>query len=428
MPFKEEITFFAKTNFRNEAQKFGIKDKDRRCHFYVIGRTGMGKTTLLENLIISDIYSNKGLALIDPHGDFALKILDSIPSWRVNDVVYFNPADIEHPFAFNLLENVNPDHKHLVASSLISVFKKIWADSWGPRLEHILRNSILALLEYPGSTLLGIIKLLTHEEFRVQVVNPLKDPVVRAFWQQEFASYPPRLKEEAISPVLNKVGQFLTTSPVRNIVAQTKSSMDLGQLMDRQKILVLNLSKSQMGEDASSLLGAMMITKLQIAAMQRATLSEEERKDFYVYVDEAHNFATDSFADILSEARKYHLCLTLAHQYINQLDEKVKDAIFGNVGTLVSFRVGIEDALFLGKEFAPTFTQQDLVNLPAYHIYLKLMIDGATSAPFSALTLPPAPLSFKQDQREKIIKNCRNWYTKPRQMVEDKIEKWLKGK
>jgi CxxC-x17-CxxC domain-containing protein len=420
----QEITFFAKTNFRNQQRVFGIKTDDRRRHMYVIGKTGMGKTNLLENLVIQDIQHGHGVAFIDPHGDTAEKIIKAIPASRINDVIYFNPADQEFPLAFNVMESVNLEHRHLVASGLVGVFKKIWADSWGPRLEYILRNAILALLEYPGSTLLGVTRILVDKEYRKRVVDKVTDPVVKSFWVDEFTKWNDRVLQEVIAPIQNKVGQFLSSSLIRNIVGQTKSSFDVREAMDAQKILILNLAKGRIGEDNSALLGAMMITKIQLAAMGRVDIEEEDRKDFYLYVDEFQNFATESFANILSEARKYRLSLILANQYVSQVDEKVRDAIFGNAGTIISFRVGAADAEFLEKEFEPVFMVNDLVNLPKFNVYLKLMIDGVAGDAFSATVLPPIELRGTVENIEKVIRISRERYTSKKQDVEDKIRRW----
>lgn len=428
MPFNtkqtptDEICYFASTSYHNKNIKFGIKKDDRRRHVYIVGKTGMGKTNLLENMIFNDIMSGHGCCYVDPHGDTAEKILSFIPSHRINDVIYFNPSDLEHPIAFNVLESVDPRFRHLVASGLVAVFKKLWADSWGPRLEYILRYCILALLDYPGSTLLGINRMLYDKAYRGKVVEKITDPVVRAFWMDEFPKWNDRVLQEVISPIQNKVGQFLSTALIRNIVGQVLSTINIRKIMDEKKILILNLSKGRIGEDASKLLGAMLITKIQLAAMSRVDIPEEERADFYLYVDEFQNFATDSFADILSEARKYRLNLIIAHQYIEQLGEVVKPAVFGNVGTMIVFRVGAADAEELEKEFEPFLTIQDIVNLPKYHIYLKLMIDGVTSDPFSAVTLPP--LSQRTYNEEKIIQSTRERYTVSRELVEDKIRRW----
>lgn len=419
-----EITILAETNFRNAKRSFGIKRDDRRRHVYIIGKTGMGKTTLLENMIISDIIHGEGCCYIDPHGDTAEKVLNYIPSNRVNDVVYINPADSDFPIAFNILEAVDENHKHLIASGIVAVFKKQFAESWGPRLEYILRNAVLALLDYPGSTLLGIMRILVDKDYRDKVIEKIKDPVVRSFWTNEYSKWNERTLQEVISPIQNKVGQFLSNFLIRNIVGQVKSTIDLREIMDKKKILILNLSKGRIGEDTMQLLGSMIVTKLFMAAMSRVDIPEKERPDFYLYVDEFQNFATDAFASILSEARKYRLNLTVAHQYILQLPETVAAAIFGNVGTMICFRVGAADAEELVKEFTPFFLEEDLVNLPAFAIYLKLMIDGISSDPFSANTLPPLFDEMITDNTDKVIKVSRERYAHPRAVVEDKINRW----
>lgn len=424
MSQQNDITFFAKTNFRNAERVFGIKQDDRRRHMYVIGKTGMGKTNLLENLAIQDIQKGHGIAFIDPHGDTAEKLIKAIPSHRINDVIYFNPADQDFPIAFNVMEKVDPEYRHLVASGLVGVFKKIWADSWGPRLEYILRNAILGLLEYPGSTLLGVTRILVDKSYRERVVEKITDPVVRSFWVDEFSKWDPRVLQEVISPIQNKVGQFLSSALIRNIVGQTVSSFDVRKVMDERKILIMNLSKGRLGEDNSALLGAMMITKIQLAAMGRVDIPEETRADFYLYVDEFQNFATESFANILSEARKYHLNLILANQYVTQIDEKVRDAIFGNAGSIISFRVGAMDAEFLEKEFEPVFMMNDIINLPKYQIYLKLMIDGIAGDAFSANVLPPIKVESDPETEAKIINSSRERYTTKKEEVEDKIRRW----
>jgi len=421
---QDEITFFAKTNFRNQERVFGIKMDDRRRHMYVIGKTGMGKTNLLENLAIQDIQKGHGIAFIDPHGDTAEKLIKAIPAHRINDVIYFNPADQEFPIAFNVMEKVSPEYRHLVASGLVGVFKKIWADSWGPRLEYILRNAILGLLEYPGSTLLGVTRILVDKSYRERVVEKITDPVVRSFWVDEFSKWDPRVLQEVISPIQNKVGQFLSSALIRNIVGQTVSSFDVRKIMDERKILIMNLSKGRLGEDNSALLGAMMITKIQLAAMGRVDIPEETRADFYLYVDEFQNFATESFANILSEARKYRLNLILANQYVTQIEEEVRDAIFGNAGSIISFRVGAMDAEFLEKEYEPVFMMNDIVNLPKYQVYLKLMIDGIAGDAFSATVLPPIKIEGDLETEQKIINASRERYTSKKEDVEDKIRRW----
>ncbi|HVY67697.1 MAG TPA: type IV secretion system DNA-binding domain-containing protein, partial [Patescibacteria group bacterium] len=429
MPDEEnQITVFAKTNFRNKEVPFGIKTDDRRRHMYLIGKTGMGKTTMMENMVIQDIRNGHGVAFLDPHGDSIQRILNSIPNNRVNDVIYFNPADLDYPVAFNILESVDQKFKHLVASGLMGVFTKIWANLWSARMEYILNNTILALLDSPGNTLLGITRMYVDKKYRKKIVDNIKDPMVKAFWTDEFANYNEKYRTEAIAPIQNKVGQFLSSGIIRNIVGQPRSTIDLREIMDKQKILIMDLSKGKVGEDNSALLGAMLVTKLQLAAMSRTDIPEAERKDFYLYVDEFQNFATDSFATILSEARKYRLNLIIGHQYIGQLvqdrNTKVRDAIFGNVGTLVVFRVGAEDAEYLVKEFEPIFTEVDIVNLPKYQILLKLMINGVASDPFSAITLPPNP-RYLTGNSEKTIKVSRERFSNPVAEVEDKISRWM---
>jgi CxxC-x17-CxxC domain-containing protein len=425
---KKDIIFFAKTNFRGQNVVFGIKKNDRRQHMYVIGKTGVGKTVLLRNIALQDIENGEGICIVDPHGEFVEEVIDRIPSHRVNDVVYFNPADTEYPVGFNVLQVPDPKYKHLVASDLMGIFTKIWANVWSARMEYILNNCVLALLDTPGTTLLGIIRILVDDDYRQKIVDNVKDPVVRSFWVNEYASWRDQFRNEAIAPIQNKVGQFLSTSLIRNIVGQSKSTIDIPEIMNSGKILLVNVSKGRIGEDNSALLGAMLITKIQLAAMERVRIPEEERRDFYLYVDEFQNFATDSFAGILSEARKYRLDLIIAHQYIGQLvtetTTKVRDAVFGNVGTLISFRVGASDAEFLEKEFLPEFNIQDLVNLENYNIYLKLMIDGVSSRPFSAVTLPPMEIGGPGGQREKIVRVSRERYSRPREEVEAKIAKW----
>ena len=420
----EKITVLAETNFRNQRTKFGIKTKDRRQHVYIIGKTGVGKSFLLQNMAIQDIQNGQGLAIVDPHGEFAEKMLDYIPSNRVNDVVYFNPADIDYPLTFNIMEKVDSEYRYLVASGLMGVFKKIWPDVWSARMEYILRNSVLAMLEYPGATLLGINRLLADKDYRCKVVEKITDPGVRAFWLNEFAKYPDKFREEAVAPIQNKVGQFISTPLIRNIIGQVKSSIDMREIMDQKKILIVNLSKGKIGEDASQLLGALVITKLQLAAMGRVDTPEHERKDFYLYVDEFQNFATNAFANILSEARKYKLCLTVAHQYMKQLPEEVRATIFGNVGSIVSFRVGGEDAAILEKEFKPRINAEDLMNLDMRDIYLKMTIDGQTAFPFSAKTID-LPKANDATYSEVISSSRQNW-GKPKEEIEREISDFTK--
>lgn len=425
LPLKElvdpkELTVLGKTDFRNISKEFGVKLDDRKRHIYVIGKSGTGKSTLLENMIIDDVIEGRGVVLVDPHGELADKVVDSIPEYRIKDAIIFDPADREFPLAFNLLESVGDDFKGMVASGFVGIFKKIFGNSWGPRLEHILRNTVLALLDYPNSTMLGIPRMLTEAAFRNQVVEQIKDVVVRDFWVNEFGAMDQKQRTEAVGPILNKVGQFLSTSTIRNIVGQPKSTIDIRQVMDEQKILIVNLSKGKIGEDNMALLGAMMVTKVQLAAMSRANVAADQRPDCFLYVDEFQNFATESFASILSEARKYNLGLTIAHQYIAQMSEEVKDAVIGNVGTLISFRIGGPDADVLVKEFEPVFDANDLLNLPKAHIYIKLLVDGIAPPAFSALTLPPKHI--EQSFRDQVVEFSRQHYTRPRAEVEEMIE------
>jgi len=425
VPLKEvedpsALTIIGKTDFRNKYSEFGVKLDDRKRHIYVIGKSGTGKSTLLENMVIDDINLGRGVIVVDPHGEFADKIIDSIPERRIQDVVVLDPADREWPIAFNLLEYVGEDFKGMVASGFVGIFKKIFGNSWGPRLEHILRNTVLALLETPGSTMLGIPRMLTDKQFRESVVVNITDPVIKDFWTHEWAGMDQKQQSEALGPILNKVGQFLSTGTIRNIVGQPKSTIDIRKIMDQQQILIVNLSKGKIGEDNSALLGAMIVTKVQLAAMSRANVAVADRPDCFLYVDEFQNFATDSFATILSEARKYNLGLTIAHQYIAQLPEEVRDAVIGNVGSMILFRVGVPDAEALAKEFEPVFAVADMVNLEKAHVYVKLLVDGFASQPFSAQTLPPR--TVEQSFRQQVIAYSREQYSRPRADVEADIE------
>ncbi len=424
----KDVVYFGKTDFRNTNRLFGIKRKDRRQHLYVIGKTGTGKSAMLNNLIVQDIANGEGLCVVDPHGELVEGILQKIPEERVKDVIYFNPADPDFHIGFNVLELPDPKYKHLAASGLMSIFTKIWSGVWSARMEYILNNAILALLDTPGSTLLGVTRLLVDKDYRQKIIANIKDPVVKAFWLNEYEEWKDQFRNEAIAPIQNKVGQFLSTAMVRNIVGQSKSTIDIFDIMNSGKIFLVNVAKGRIGEDNSALLGAMLITKIQLAAMERVRVPEDERVDFYLYVDEFQNFATDSFANILSEARKYRLNLILAHQYIGQLvtdvSTKVRDAVFGNVGTMVTFRVGATDAEFLEKEYEPEFLGQDMVNLPNYHVYLKLMVDGVTSRPFSAVTLPPFKVVSSEKTVADIIDFSRRHYARPRSAVEEEINSW----
>ena len=422
----DKITYFAETDYRNNKTRFGIKEADRIRHVYVIGKTGTGKSTLLENMAIQDIQNGNGIAFVDPHGKSAELLLDYVPENRINDVLYFAPFDLDYPISFNVMEDVGIDKRHLVANGLMSAFKKIWIDAWSARMEYILNNILLALLEYPEATLLGVNRMLADREYRKMVVDNVSDVSVKAFWLDEFAKYNDRYMQEAGAAIQNKVGQFISNPLIRNIIGQPHSSFDFREMEDNKKIVIINLSKGKVGEANANLLGGMLITKIYLASMSRADVSQEELKklpNFYLHVDEFQSFANESFADILSEARKYKLNLNIAHQYIEQMQDEVKAAVFGNVGTMIVFRIGANDAKELEKEFAPQFTPEDLVNLGFAQVYLKLLIDGISSQPFSARTMPPItapPVSYK----ERIIENSRKKFAKPRAEVEKYIIEW----
>jgi hypothetical protein len=419
----ERVTYFAATDARGKYVPFGIKSKDRDRHMYVIGKTGMGKSTLLENMAIQDIRNGEGFAFIDPHGGTVERLLDYIPEDRIKDVVYFAPFDMEHPIAFNVMEDVGYDKRHLVVSGLMATFKKIWEDAWSARMEYILTNTLLALLEYPDATLLSVNRMYTDKAYRQKVIDNVKDPVVKDFWTKEFANYGDRYTQEATPAIQNKVGQFTGNPLIRNIIGQPKSSFDIRTMMDQKKILIINLSKGLVGETNMRLLGSMLTTRIFLAAMSRADLPAPELAKlphFYFYVDEFQNFANKTFAEILSESRKYKLNLVIAHQYIEQMEEEVRDAVFGNVGTTAVFRVGPFDAEVLETIFMPKFTKEDVVALDKRQIYLSLMIDGVGSAPFSAVTIPPIeppPVSH----REQVVAASRDQFTAERAGVEHAI-------
>ncbi len=421
-----KITYFASTDSRGKQIPFGIKRKDRARHMYVIGKTGMGKSTLLENMAIQDIRNVEGMAFIDPHGSTADRLLDFVPEHRLNDVIYFAPFDMDFPVAFNVMEDVGYDKRHLVVSGLLSAFRKIWVDAWSARMEYILSNTLLALLEYEGSTLLDVNRMLINKVFRKKVVEKITDPIVRSFWVDEFANYTDRYTQDATPAIQNKIGQFTSNPLIRNIVGQPKSSFDIRQAMDDRKIIIMNLSKGRVGEVNATLLGSMLVTKIYLAAMSRADVSAGMLADlpsFYFYVDEFQSFANESFADILSEARKYKLNLIIAHQYIEQMEEEVRNAVFGNVGTTTAFRVGPFDAEVLETIFQPQFTAESLVNLGFAQIYLTLMIDGVGSQPFSATTLPPFDMP-PQTFTAEVLARSRKTYGAPRTLVEGSIDKW----
>jgi hypothetical protein len=389
----------------------------------VIGKTGMGKSTFLENLAIQDINNGEGLCVLDPHGSMAEKLLDHIPESRIKDVVYFAPFDGDHPIGLNVLEKVSPDKRFLVANGVMAAFKKLFKDQFSSRMEYILNNIILALLENDGQSLLGVNRMLIDKDYRKFIVSNVTDPTVKDFWEKEYANYTDKFAAEAAPAIQNKVGQFVANPLIRNIIGQKKTSFDIRKLMDEKKILIVNLSKGKVGEGNANLIGSLLVTKIYLAAMSRADVGPYELErlpPFYFYVDEFQNFANESFASILSEARKYNLALTVAHQYVEQMEDEVKSAVFGNVGTMIVFRVGATDAEIFEKEFAPTFILDDFVNLSAAQIYLRLMIDGVGSQPFSARTLPPVPQPANS-YTQAVIAHTRATYGRPRFDVEDEI-------
>lgn len=426
---EKDLTVLGAAVFRGQRHTFGIRPDDRRRHVYVIGKTGMGKSTLLENMVCSDIQAGKGVAVIDPHGDLIESILKFIPSNRTNDVVIFNPSDTEFPLSFNVLDCPNKDQRILVASGLMSVFTKLWPDAFSGRMEHILRNTLLALLEADGQSMMGIMRMFSDAAYRDKVVAKVSDPMVKSFWNDEYASWSDKYRTEAIAAIQNKVGQLLSTPLIRNIVGQVKSRLDIRHAMDTGKIILVNLSKGKLGEDTSAFLGSMLVTKFQIDAMSRADIPESERRDFYLYVDEFQNFATESFATILSEARKYRLNLTMANQYVAQLligdkNTKLRDAVFGNVGSLISFQVGSDDAETLSLQFEEAVTANDILSLPKYHAYARLMVDGMPSKPFSVSTLPPPEPMADASRLDTLLKLSRERYADKRSTVEEKIARW----
>jgi len=381
----DQVTYFGLTQNRRRDARFGIKQRDRLAHMYIIGKTGTGKSTLLEIMARQDIEAGRGIALLDPHGDLVERLVASVPAERRQDLVYFNVPDSQQALGFNPLDSVAPEKRAVTASGLLEVFKKIWSDYWGPRMEHILRNTLLALLDQPEATLPDILRLFHDRAFRTQAITRISNPQVRQFWEQEYASYPPRMRAEAVSPIQNKVGAFLANPIMHQIVGHPRSSFDLRQVMDEGKILLVNLSKGKIGEDSSALLGALLVAHVGLAALGRTDAPADQRRPFFLYLDEFYIFSTLQLATMLSELRKYGLGMILAHQYLSQLEKEVRDAILGNVATIISFRLGLPDAELIGKEFHPAFSAVDLVGLPNYHVYLKLMVDGVVSKPFGAI-------------------------------------------
>jgi len=406
-----------------DPQRFGISAVDQRQHIYVIGKTGSGKTTLLRNLIIQHIALGHGVGVIDPHGDLAEELLHHVPPKRADHLCYFNPGDLEFPIGLNVLANVAPDNRHLVASGIVGAFKGIWRESWGPRLEYILYNAVSALLDCRDATLLGINRLLTDDRFRARVVRQIEDPFIRAYWSDEFENYDERFRREAIAPIQNKIGQFLLNPVVRNILGQVKTKVSIPFIMDNGRLFIANLSKGNLGHEKANLLGSLLTTQFQLAAMARSNRPEQERRDFYLFIDEFQNFSTDAFASILAEARKYRSCLILSHQYIDQLPLSVRQAVFGNVGTIISFRIGYSDAEIMEKEFSKTFPASALADLGRYEAVVKLLEQGANHEPFRAKMLPP--LQNRAGRKEKLIARSRERFAMRRSVIEDKLNRWM---
>jgi hypothetical protein len=418
-----DVAYIGVRHAWGEDVPFGLQLHDRRHHTYVVGKTGSGKTTLLRNLIVQDIVAGRGVGVIDPHGDLAYDLLNSIPPSRTDDVVYFDPADHEYPIGLNLLQSVSPDQRHLVTSGIVSALRNIWRDSWGPRMEWVLSASIAALLECENVSILGIPRMLVDERYRSWVLKQVKDPMVRSVWIQELGRYDKKLWQEAIAPIQNKIGQLLIAPPVRNILSQVRSSIDAGFMMDNKRIFIANLSKGRLGEDKSNLLGAVLVTTFQLAAMARSVIPEEQRKDFFLYVDEFQNFTSDSFASILSEARKYRLALTLSHQHVSQLRDEIRESVFGNVGSIIAFRVGSADGELLRREFGEGFLVNHFTDLGRHQVCAKLLTDGEYIQPIHGTTMAPLDVHF--GGRENLIRRSREKYATPRAIVEDRIRRWL---
>ena len=418
----KEVSGFGITNYHNNFVPFGIRRSDRRRHLYAVGKSGVGKSKLLELLINEDIKNGEGFAVLDPHGDLVDAIMRYIPEDRIDDVVLLDPSDAEFPIAFNPLEKVDEAFKMQVTIGFLQIFKKLFGNNWTYRLEHVLRYTTLALLDSPNSTVLSILKMLTDKNYRQKIVARIQDSVVKNFWVSEFAGGSEKFDAEAITPLLNKVGQFVATNMIRNMIGQPKTLFDIREIMDKKKILLMKVSKGLLGEENSSLIGSMFITKLYQAAMSRADTPEDQRTDFYLYVDEFQNFATDTFAEILSEARKYRLNLTIAHQYMGQLNDVVRKTVFGNVGSMISFRVGAEDATILAGEYNPIFKERDIINLGVREFYIKMSVNGELREAFSGVTLTVPEI--QEDFTQRIIDASRRKYCRPKSEVETMLKQW----
>ncbi|RKW21914.1 DUF87 domain-containing protein [Candidatus Gracilibacteria bacterium] len=422
----KELTVLGDTDYRGDKIRFGVRQEDKFRHMYIVGKTGTGKSTFINNMIISDMRAGNGLCLLDPHGELVDDLLEYIPSNRINDVILFDVGDAEYPIGFNLLQADNEDEKNRIASGVVSTFQKLFDNSRGPRLEYILRNVVLSVIDYPNATLMHILRILTDKEFREEVISHVKDPVLLKFWNNEFNRWQDKQREEAVGPITNKVGQFLSSRLVRNIFGQPRTKLSIRRAMDEGKIILVNLSKGKIGEDNANMIGSLLVTKIQIDAMGRADMAKHLRKPFYLYIDEFQNFATKSFATILSEARKYKLSLIVANQYTSQLDEAIKDAIFGNVGTIFSFTLGYDDASVMTSQFKELVSTNDLISLPKFTAYTRLMVDGVSSDPFSMKTLPPFVSEGDIEHIEKIRKQSRQRYAMEREQLEALMNAWNK--
>lgn len=386
---EDHTTRFARVDFRNDDRVFGIKDEDRFLHVYVIGKTGTGKSTLIETMALQDLERGNGFALIDPHGDLVARVAARVPASHRDRVIYLDATDPTQPYGYNPLRHVSEDRIALAASGMMDVFKKMWPDAWGVRMEHILRNVLMALLEQPDATLHDVLRIFTDDQFRKRIANSLRNDTVRTFLLKEFERFSFGYRADGTAPIQNKVGAFLADPLLNRILTAPNTDLHLRQIMDQGNVLLVNLAKGHIGEDSSSLLGGLLVTTIGLAAFSRADTAQEKRRDFFVYIDEFQSFTTVAIANMFSELRKYRVGFTVAHQYLNQLAPDVRHAVLGNVGSIISFRVGVEDAPYLVREFQSRFSEIDLLQLPNYRIYLKLMIDGTPSLPFSAATLEP---------------------------------------
>jgi hypothetical protein len=410
----------------NESKPFGISTSDHRFHVYILGKTGSGKTTLLRNLLIQHIAHGHGVGLIDPHGDLAVDLLNQIPPWRTDDLVYFNPSDVDFPISMNLVANSTRDDRHLIASGIVGACKNIWHDSWGPRLEYIFYNSVAAILDCQNTSLLGVNRMLTDDKYRAWIIRQIKDPFIHNFWKEEFSGYDLRFQREIISPIQNKLGQFLLNPVIRNILGQVKCKVSIPFTMDNGRLFLANLSKGRLGYDKANLLGSLLVTQFQLAAMARSKVQEDERKDFFLFIDEFQSFTTEAFTTILSEARKYRLCLVLANQFIDQLSQSVQQSVLGNVGTLICFQIGHTDAKIMEGAFGNEFLAQQFIDLDRHEVLVRLMENGRNHVPFRGKTLPP--IEYQVGQIDKLVARSRERFTESRNKVEEKLNRWISNR